>query len=208
MTIETISIESEGSSRRAPGDDLLARLKRETAAEHAAIEAAASITHEGLSVAEYRRYLEQSYAFYQPIEPLLASAGVWEALGLPAGEREKRGLLARDLRHLGSEPTRLPICPMLPELGDLDRAMGCAYVLEGSTLGGRYISRHVQARLGREMPREFLECYGSKTGERWRAFRAALGRHARGGDVDHRIIAGARATLSAFTRWLIESRAG
>jgi heme oxygenase len=208
MTIETPTIEPEASSRRAPSGDFLSRIKQETLAEHAAIEAAASVMHEGLSVAEYRRYLEQSYAFYQSVEPLLASTGVWEVLGLSAAEREKRSLLARDLRSLGAEPTRLSVCPAPPELGDVDRAVGCAYVLEGSTLGGRFISRHVQERLGREVPRAFLECYGPRTGERWQAFRSALARHAGARDVENRIIAGARATFAAFTRWLIESRAG
>ena len=40
-------------------------------------------------------------------------------------------------------------------------AVGGAYVLEGSTLGGRVLSRHVQGRFGRDGPRSFLESYGA-----------------------------------------------
>ena len=87
-------------------------------------------------------------------------------------------------------------------------AFGCLYVLEGSTLGGRVISRHVQSRLGSDVPRAFLDAYGSRTGERWQAFRAALAGAPRNRDVDARIIAGARATFEAFTAWLTTSAAG
>jgi heme oxygenase len=207
MTIEAIFIEREPGSRRAPSPDFLARLKQETAAEHAAIEAAADIMHEAFNHVDYRRYLEQSYAFYKPVERLLEEARVWETLGLPGAERNKLPLLARDLESLGSDPGGLPRAAP-PELGDVDQAVGCAYVLEGSTLGGRIISRHVQACLGVDVPRNFLECYGAKTGERWQEFRAALARHARGRDVENRVITGAKATFSAFTRWLIASRPG
>ena len=81
-------------------------------------------------------------------------------------------------------------------------AAGGAYVLEGSTLGGRVISRHVQKLFGPDVPRAFLECYGAATGEKWQSFRAALTRLAGSREAEDRIIAGAQETFRSFTRWL------
>jgi len=207
MTTALPTTEREPSSRRAASSDILARLKQETAAEHAAIEAAAGVMDSALSLASYQCYLEQSYAFYAVVEPLLHELGAWQALGLPAEERTKLPLLEADLETLGSDVARLPraVPPRLPGVAE---AYGCLYVLEGSTLGGRVISRHVQARLGSGVPRAFLEAYGSRTGERWQAFRAALAGAPRSRDVDARIIVGAKATFEAFTAWLTASAAG
>lgn len=204
MISEALSVEREPSSRRAPGKDFLARLKSETAAEHAAIEAAAGVMHPALGLDGYRRYLTLSQAFYQPVEAALTRLGVWHALGLDAEQRAKLPLLARDLEALGVSVAALAPCPAPPTLDGLDEGVGCAYVLEGSTLGGRVISRHVRARLGADVPCAFLDGHGSLTGERWQELRAALGRHAQCRGQEQRIIDGARRTFVAFTRWLTQ----
>ena len=195
--------ESEPASRRALArtSDISARLKRETASEHAAIEAASGILHQGLTREQYRRYLERWFGFVAPFEAELCRREVWGSLGLSPDERTKRGALERDLTELGATVSALPLCP-LPELGGLPEALGGAYVLEGSTLGGRILSRHVLACLGNAVPRRFLEVYGPHTGERWQAFRSALSNHAGSPETSDRVVAGARATFRAFTRWL------
>jgi heme oxygenase (biliverdin-IX-beta and delta-forming) len=179
-------------------------LRRETAAEHAAIEAASGIMHQGLTCDEYRRYLERWFGFLAPLESELHRQKVWGALGLDARERCKRQQLESDLAALGSTVCALPLAGA-PELRGLSEAVGSAYVIEGSTLGGRVLSRHVQTCLGAEVPRAFLEVYGAHTGERWQIFRAALAAHARSRDVQDRVIAGAKLTFRAFTRWLERS---
>jgi heme oxygenase len=183
--------------------DILARLKLETAAEHAAVEQAVGIMHPELSLPEYQEYLEKTFGFYLPVEQSLRAMGVWRALDLAEEERTKLGCLARDLRLLGQEDLgRLAVCGVPPVLSGIAEAVGCAYVLEGSTLGGRLISRHVQHRFGPAIPRSFLECYASQTGERWQAFRAAVLRFATTGERESRVLSGAQETFRSFTRWL------
>jgi heme oxygenase len=135
----------------------------------------------------------------------LQRLGAWEALGLSASERAKLPLLEADLQALGQDPRTLPHCPAPPRLRDVAEAFGCVYVLEGSTLGGRVISRHVQARLGADVPRRFLDAYGARTGENWQTFRSALSAAARARNIDGRVIAGAKATFESFTAWLSAS---
>jgi heme oxygenase len=203
MTQPMIHSEREPSSRRAASRDILARLKLETAAEHAAIEAATRIMRPDIGMPDYREYLERTYGFYRPVEQMLERFGVWPALELDGSTRVKLPLLARDLVELGSDPSVLPICAALPQLGGgLPEAVGCAYVLEGSTLGGRVISRHVQTRLGPQVPHRFLDAYGADIGDRWQAFRAALRWFADSREIENRIIIGARQTFESFTRWL------
>jgi heme oxygenase (biliverdin-IX-beta and delta-forming) len=203
MTIEGTQIERQPSSQRPSRRDILSRLKLETAAEHAAIEGATRVMSPELSTAEYRRYLEDTFGFYKVVEAQLSEAGVWDALGLSSAERVKLPLLVRDLEQLGAGDTsKLDVCAAPPVFASVADAVGGAYVLEGSTLGGRVISRHLQQRFGAAVPRAFLECYGARTGENWQAFRTALGRFADCRETDERVLRGAKATFRAFTRWL------
>lgn len=203
--LQTDLVSSGRSALPSVGDpgvaDIGARLKRETASEHTAIEAASGILHQGLTCAEYRKYLERWFGFLAPLEAELHRTKVWDALGLDPAERRKRQRLESDLRELGSTVCALPLCG-LPELRGLPEAVGSAYVIEGSTLGGRVLSRHVQTCLGADVPRSFLEVYGSATGQRWHHFRAALASYALGREAQDRVIAGARSTFRTFTRWL------
>jgi heme oxygenase (biliverdin-IX-beta and delta-forming) len=212
MTIDVASPESQPSSspssslaraRALPRRNILERLKLETAAEHAAIEDAAGVLDPGLDLDRYRVYLERTFGFYQTVEEQLRRLEVWEALNLPAMEREKLPLLAEDIVLLGNlQPVSIRACTAPPAFASTAEAVGGAYVLEGSTLGGRLISRHVQDRFGPDVARSFLECYGADTGAKWQSFRAALARYASSGEIEDRIIAGAQQTFHAFRRWL------
>lgn len=212
MNAEPTSAESQPSSSPASAlararaiarRSILERLKLETAAEHAAIERATGVMDPGLTLPAYRAYLERTLGFYQVVEQQLRQLGVWQALNLPADEREKLPLLAEDLVMLGNiEPASVRACDAPPQLASTAEAIGAAYVLEGSTLGGRVISRHLRSLFGPDVPRAFLECYGSDTGERWASFRAALASFAGSRELEDRIIAGAQETFRSFTRWL------
>lgn len=205
MTTEATSIEREPSSQRTARRDILTRLKLETAAEHSAVEDAARIMHPRLTLEEYRAYLEKSYGYYAVVEGLLCRHGVWDALELPEEERLKLPLLARDLEALGSSPGSVVICDAPPVLGSVAEAAGSAYVLEGSTLGGKVISRHVRHRLGDAVPRSFLDCYGENIGANWQAFRGALLRFAKSRGIEDGMVSGAKETFQTFTRWLAQS---
>jgi heme oxygenase len=204
MSIQVNRAEQGPTSQRGARNDFLARLKLETAAEHAAVEQATGVMQPGLTLQEYGRYLEKTLGFYVPVEEALRRVAVWGALDLAAEERVKLPFLTRDLSLLGHDPAQVTVCDAPPQLPGLAEAVGCAYVLEGSTLGGRVISRHVQQCFGAAVPRGFLECYGARTGESWQAFRAAVQRFASTREIENRVIGGARETFRAFTRWLAQ----
>lgn len=187
----------------SPG--ILARLKAETRAEHDAIERVLDLTREGLTLAEYRAWLERMYGFYRPLEAELPGVP-----GLDLGARRKTPLLREDLAALGVEElARLPECAELPPLRTADERFGCVYVLEGATLGGQVVSRHLRRTLAVTPERggRFFHGYGPQTGEMWQAFRTATAAFVRTTEAQDRTVAAALATFRALRRWCEEGRA-
>jgi heme oxygenase len=87
-------------------------------------------------------------------------------------------------------------------VADTDHALGRLYVLEGSTLGGTFIDRHLASlpQLSGVRIRAFSP-YGSETGAMWAAFRRVVReRVAAGGDADA-MIGSARETFRALAAW-------
>lgn len=183
--------------------DLLARLKAETRADHDAIEAALDLAGGGLTRDRYRRTLERFYGFYRPLEAGLLVAGAWAGCGLDPADRQKAPLLAADLRALGADPDALPDCPRLPSHATAASAFGVLYVLEGATLGGQVVSRHLRPTLGitTEAGGRFFRGYGERTGEMWQAFRSSLVAFAAGSENDDEIAAAAIATFRTLRLW-------
>ncbi|WP_255442903.1 biliverdin-producing heme oxygenase [Corallococcus sp. Z5C101001] len=191
--------------------DLLRRLKTETRSHHERTEGAVRLMDAHLTPADYQRQLESFHGFYLPVEALLAGplSALEPALNLPA--RWKTPLLAQDLRALGHDAgslARLPRASPLPSLPGLPEALGCAYVLEGSTLGGQLILRHLTRHFGpdaRVGSFAFFRAYGEEVGPMWRSFGAVLtqaSERAASSSFDAAVVQGARDTFDGFAAWL------
>lgn len=160
-----------------PSANILARLKWETRHEHDAIEAALGLTQQAVTYAAYRRVLERFHGFYRPLELELQAILGTTSHCSDLTERLKTPLLEADLHALGVEfPHVLPVCAPLPVLMSEAHCLGCLYVLEGSTLGGQLISRHIRQSFGTtpETGGRFFHGYGAETGRMWQRFRAVL----------------------------------
>ncbi|MDR5854628.1 biliverdin-producing heme oxygenase [Caballeronia sp. LZ062] len=157
--------------------DLLSRLKQETAACHSRLEHALDLMRDGLLRDHYIALLGRFYGYVAPWEDAVAVC-------LPASlqaffdERRKAPLLAADLAALSGERAAAESVVVadarsLPRLDDLGSAFGSLYVMEGSTLGGRFIAPHVAAQLSLApgVGNAYFDGYGSRTGSMWNAFR-------------------------------------
>ena len=189
---------------------VLQRLKAATRAEHDAIEVALDLMAPGLSLVDYHRRLRRYHGFYAPIEPLVAGAAHWPRWGIDISTRAKTPWLAADLGCLadhceltGTAGADMPLCSELPPLDTPAAAFGCLYVLEGATLGGRVISRHIERELGLDAARgaRFFHGYGEQTGSQWKAFRAALSAFVGTSSEEDRVVASAIATFAALRTW-------
>ena len=156
------------------------------------------------TLTDYRCYLAAMLGFHAPIEAVFAAHDGLRAVGFAAARRRKSPLLENDLRALGDDPGVLPHCTALPAASTLPRALGVAYVIEGSTLGGRYILAKLPPSLVhlRGRATAFLAGYGPETGDRWRDFAAIVSRALVGPDDAREAVAAAREAFERLIGWL------
>lgn len=159
-----------------------------------------------LTTEAYRALLGRLYGFVAPLEDRLGARPEWELHGFRFDERRKAGLLRRDLLDLGLAPAAvdaLPVCADLPRVDAFARALGCLYVLEGATLGGRVISRHLRASLGVDAAHgaAFYHGYGDDTGPMWKAFGRMVAACAQPDDYGA-VVSAAAETFDKMDRWI------
>ena len=127
--------------------------------------------------------LKRLYTFYLPLETSLHTTLVqcrdpWlEAISYE--DRLHTLALQSDLESLGVLPKDLEleaICTNLPNLNTPAERKGYLYVIEGSTLGGRIISAHLEKTLGAAITQDlkFFSGYGTELGRRWNLFKDTL----------------------------------
>jgi heme oxygenase len=166
-----MSAEMPSASAGTPFE-IFERLRSATALLHMQVEQRIRIFDPDFNLASYIETLERFYGFWAPVEAklLLIKGLMHPALGLQT--RMKCNLLEADLRKLGSTATG-PYCLDLPSIDTLLSGLGCLYVLEGSTLGARIISRRIQShlQLSADSGAAFFNAYGEAAGRRWSEFR-------------------------------------
>jgi heme oxygenase len=183
--------------------NLLERLKSETARAHDRIEEAfdlEAITH---SISAYRGLLGRLYGFHAVWEPrvelALADPGFFR-------KRQKVHFLRTDLRDLGMGGDgigRLALCDPTVTMRTPAEAWGSMYVVEGSTLGGAIIARHIERRLGlnRHNGCHYFRCYGTDVRPMWTSFGANL--LVRCGPAEEEaVVAAACRTFEMLLYWL------
>ncbi len=189
--------------------DALGQLKSRTRAAHDAIEQQLDLLRPGLSAERYRRLLDRFLGFYEPLESQLAKMSALGRIdGLELPTRWKTPWLIADLRALSASAadrvaTVRATAAQLPELERKAQALGCLYVLEGASLGGALIHRHLESTLP-DVARDagaFFRGHGDRTGSRWVAFRAVLRRELRRADQIDDAVRAAQATFSSLGRW-------
>jgi heme oxygenase (biliverdin-IX-beta and delta-forming) len=187
-------------SRQFKGEDVTvqSRLKLATADLHVEVESTLDLDKFTRGAAAYseaivilylvfdRAYKELSDIDFQPLKIDLGSIG------------RRRDWLATDLHAL---TTALPTPQSLGfELPTSGHGFGCLYVLEGSALGGRVISKRVKQRLGLGPGTggAYFHGLGRQTASHWSDFLTTLNTipvdSAMGADAE----AGATATFLAF----------
>lgn len=182
--------------------DLLARLRAETRPQHEALEAALDLLSPRLDLARYQHILLGFDAFWREWQP--------RAHGLLAAEpdlirgRDRRPALAADRDFFGLDATQLPGTAPLPDMINADAALGSLYVMEGSTLGGQVIARHLESHLGLRDGRgyRYFLGYGTSNGAMWAAMRARLAKHPTNGVVADRAVMAAKQTFDSLRQRL------
>lgn len=186
---------------------ILEQLKSETAAAHASIEERLRIAREHPSLVDYRNYLLAMYGFLAPVERRLRELPQDFAAEVELDQRCKSELVARDLTalqaRLAERGPSLDWCAALPDNEDATSALGTLYVLEGSTLGARWLLRHLEP-LGLDGCSSYLQSYGAALGSMWEKMRSALRRHAeRNPERVPQLLAAASDTFRKLDAWFV-----
>jgi heme oxygenase len=167
------------------------------------LEAFRALLTQTITPNEYCTLLESLYGFHQPLEAALVAHAATQP-SLPLAVPRRAHLLREDLAalHPGGPPANLPCdAPPLDLLTRPGGYLGCLYVREGATLGGRVLAGKLDHLLGTRAEGRRFFAGTPHDAEAWRACCAAIDRHAHGAALGG-MIAAARATFECFERWM------
>ena len=184
---------------------ILDRLRDETRDLHERVERRLPLLDPGVTLAAYRETLAALHALHAPLERRLARVPGLDRCLPDLARRWRAPRLAADLRALGAGPSLVAVeSPYVPAVDDVPTALGALYVLEGATLGGRLVARHVTSALPvtADDGCGYFASHGVHVGAAWHAFRRAVVAYAAPRDeaAAAAIVAGSRRTFVAFDR--------
>ncbi|MDN3547836.1 biliverdin-producing heme oxygenase [Mucilaginibacter aquaedulcis] len=113
--------------------------------------------------------------------------------------RRKTRAIADDISALGGKLPALAPADYLPQIISHGQALGALYVIEGSTLGGKIISRMVGQQLGLSEGLTFFQGYGEDTMAMWQRFQAVLDQRENLPGTE--LIDAANQTFLKFSEW-------
>jgi heme oxygenase (biliverdin-IX-beta and delta-forming) len=180
---------------------LVARLREGTAKQHKSVEDRLDLLSPELTPARYARILQVFQAFVEPWEKELDTHCPDRYRDLWRG-RQKAFKLDADLLALGSErDLNLTGAPEIPRLSEEGLWLGSLYVMEGSMLGGRIISRRLEERFGWSGDHgcSYFAGYKEQTSARWQEVCVALTESTVSGN---QVVEGAHLTFDSLERWL------
>jgi heme oxygenase (biliverdin-IX-beta and delta-forming) len=169
------------------GEELRRLLKAHTSTAHGLLEARLNLIDEDSDRHRYAAVLEGFYRFFLPFERFLSSRA---QTGAPAAlfylrDRCKTDWLRFDLVQLGLQPSE-PRPIDFKRFESAGRLWGALYVIEGSSLGARVITKFLQSHLGLDASSggRFHEGYGAATAANWRLFLDRLQSAVDSGEAD------------------------
>ena len=173
--------------------NFLEQLRADTADSHKNLEKlplSMSIMSPTVSAEAYALYLNRMHDVIKNTEenifPLLQN--IFPDLE----ERRKLPLINADLAFLNAPKTEFKSPFVFSEKISVPFAIGIVYVVEGSSLGGRFILKNLQTALGYDVEGvSYFNGYGNKTGSSWKNFLNVLTTYEEQNNVGSEIIAGA-----------------
>ncbi len=150
--------------------------------------------------ADYTRFLALFYGYFGALE--LSINKCLNASIIPDYEnRRKTEALKIDLKILNQEDLKLAASELLPVIENHLQSLGALYVIEGSTLGGKIISKMIKQQLKTEvMAFTFFTGYGDQSANMWNSFKHILNSITQPDQIGI-IVESANVTFQKFSFW-------
>lgn len=197
---------SEATAFNTEQDLFFKRLRQETAESHQKLEdnpLSKAILHPSVSVKDYQSYLVALFGLTIACEDQVFPA-ISHVITDLAG-RYKSRLIIDDLLATGLSEAEIDTLRVHRfEFSSVAEALGIMYVLEGSTLGGKILYRHVHEVLGLtpENGASYFWGYGAQTGNLWKSFISSLTQFVDEHEERDKVIASAKNTFTIIDSWL------
>ncbi|MDR6808375.1 heme oxygenase [Dyadobacter sp. BE34] len=185
------------------------RLRQETAESHQKLEdnpLSKAILSPSVSEKDYQTYLAALFGLTIACEDQVFPAISHVITDLP--DRYKSRLIIDDLLATGLSEAEIDALPVYRfEFSTAAEALGIMYVLEGSTLGGKILYRHIHEVLGLvpENGASYFWGYGAQTGNLWKSFISSLTQFVDENEERDGVIDSAKKTFTIIDNWLGET---
>lgn len=155
------------------------------------------------TIAGYVQLLRLMYGFYHPLQLLLEPHLHASHSSTPARGRQSHKLLDDIAALSPGHEHHIPLCENLPAVTTPSESLGALYVTEGSTLGGRIITKMISNQLNISVSTgfSFFNAYGASTGIMWEKFREMLN-EPRDRNEQEKVMDTARNTFLSFNHWI------
>lgn len=176
-------------------------IQTSTAAAHQALEKRIVMYMKNMrSIPAYVHLLQSYYGFIKPVEKLIYTYA--DRSMIPDIDKRMRlHLLENDLKHLGKEDLATVSESPVPFIHNTASALGSLYVLEGSTLGGKFIVQMIRQQLLLENGYSYFAGYGEQNPEMWSLFTGMLNQ-TDATLLQHEAVMAATKTFQHFDAWL------
>lgn len=156
---------------------------------------------------QYVQLLHSFYGYFKPVED--AVAPFMNNAVMPDWHlRRKAQSILLDLAALNQPNDSMSLATHLPRIQTLPQALGALYVMEGSTLGGRGITKMLLKNEAAGLQPghlQFFAGYGSHTGGMWTTFVNVLNSFQFTEKEMEQMVEAANQTFYFFKTWLQET---
>ncbi|MCC8411107.1 biliverdin-producing heme oxygenase [Mucilaginibacter sp. UR6-1] len=152
---------------------------------------------------DYASLLKMFYSYFGGLEKNI-DAAIDTGLMDDYHERRKTSAIADDLQALDADVPPVAGADSLPAIQNHLQALGALYVIEGSTLGGKIISKMIGQKLdaanGEALT--FFNSYGEDTVNMWNSFKEKMNAQAQTDEEQAAVIETANSTFKHFAGWI------
>lgn len=190
------------NSTSAIASNFLSDLKTQTSDSHKKLEelpVSMSIMSPDMKIEDYTYYLNLMHDVHNDTEGLIFP--LFSDAIEDLEQRRKKHLIENDLLFLNAAKTNTEKVFQIEGIS-VPFALGILYVVEGSTLGGRFILKNVSKlpELSGENGVSYFSGYGDKTGSFWKSFLNFLADYEQQNNCGEEIIEGAIVAFDSIYR--------